>query len=537
MEPLGAGDPRTAGPYRLTGRLGQGGMGRVFLGESPAGRRVAVKVVREDLASSPGFRDRFRREAKLAMRAGGFWAAQVVDADPDAAMPWIASQYVDGPSLAQRVRQQGPLDESEVRRLGIGLAEALASFHKGGLVHRDLKPSNVLLVDDGPRVIDFGISKALETLETSMGADLTRAGTVLGTPGFMSPEQAMGQPAGPPSDIFSLGSLLVHAATGAGAFGDGPSHALLFRVVYEEPDLGGVPYGLRELARDCLRKAPEDRPAAGELVARLANRQPSAVRDPRVAPEDLTTGSRTDVTDSGPHADAVATTGPQQANSARAAAATMPPARSAPPGRPEQPAHAGQPAPAEAHRSRPSAGTQGGPADPPAFAVEEWGPQAFWRRMRRPVLRASAIGGLLLMVGLVLDVLPALCAYAFFATLVYLSHNLRVSLPLLRARALQVGADGLHVRYGPHMLAVPWRDIASVTFTRAKNMRELALTVALAKGADTHVPQQLSPGEGVLKYTIVSPAKEETRTRAAGLETALRSFAGGRFQQKFPAAR
>ena len=279
MEPLDAADPRAAGPYQLIGRLGSGGMGRVFVGESVTGRRVAVKLVREDLAATPGFRDRFRREAKLAMRAGGFWTAPVVDADPDATMPWIASQYVDGPSLAEHVIQQGPLDEAEVRRLGTGLAEAIGSFHRGGLVHRDLKPSNVLLVDDGPRVIDFGISKALET---TGGTDLTKAGTVLGTPGFMSPEQALGQPVGPPSDVFSLGSLLVYAATGAGAFGDGSSHALLFRVVYEAADLSAVPDGLRGLVQDCLHKSPEARPTADALLARLAG-MPRATIPTRVS--------------------------------------------------------------------------------------------------------------------------------------------------------------------------------------------------------------------------------------------------------------
>ncbi|WP_206322278.1 serine/threonine-protein kinase [Streptomyces sp. HNM0575] len=530
MEPLRAGDPRTAGPYRLTFRLGSGGMGRVFLGESPAGRRVAVKVVREDLASAPGFRDRFRREAKLAMRAGGFWAAQVVDADPDAAVPWIASQYVDGPSLAERVRQQGPLDESEVRRLGMGLAEALASFHKGGLVHRDLKPSNVLLLDDGPRVIDFGISKALETLDTSVGADLTRAGTVLGTPGFMSPEQALGRPAGPPSDVFSLGSLLVHAATGAGPFGDGSSHALLFRVVYEAPELGEVPYGLRELAADCLRKSPEERPSADELIARLAGRQPPTAPDPRLPAQETGTGpaqeTGTDLppeaTGGGPHAEA-ATTGPQRAGSLSPTATTGTSAR--------------RPAP-PAHQSRPPAGAQPEPvAALQAFEVEEWGYGVFWRRMRRPVVRASAIALLCLLVGRGFGAFPLLSLYGFLGALVYLFLNLRAALPLLRARALRVGPDGLHVRQGRHMLTVPWRDIASVTYTREKRMRELALTVALEKEAGTEVPQQLSTGEGVLTYSIVSPAREKTHDRAAGLETALRGFGGGRFQQELPAAR
>jgi hypothetical protein len=499
MEPLEAGDPRAAGPYRLIGRLGSGGMGRVFLGESGTGRRVAVKLVREDLAADPGFRDRFRREAELAMRAGGFWTAPVVDADPDAAMPWIASQYVDGPSLAERVTQQGPLDEREVSRLGTGLAEALASFHRGGLVHRDLKPSNVLLVDDGPRVIDFGISKALET---TGGTDLTKTGVVLGTPGFMSPEQALGQPAGPPSDVFSLGSLLVYAATGAGAFGDGASHALLFRVVYEAPDLSAVPDGLRELARDCLQKSPEDRPIADELIARLADEQRTTVLG---APAARRTMRKTV-----PDADALATTGPQRGSST---ATTRPPAP-------------------EPRRHRP---VDASPALP-TFAVEEWGPAVFWRRMRRPAVSALTIDGLLLFAGMVFGSTPAMSGYALVATLLHLLYGLKVSLPLLRARALRVGADGLSVRHGPHTLTVPWRDIASVTFTGEKNKRRLALTAALKEGTETQVPYPLRAGKGALKCTIVSSVKEETSSRVDGLETALRSFAGSRYQ-KIPAAR
>jgi serine/threonine protein kinase len=517
MKPLEAGDPRAVGPYRLTFRLGSGGMGRVFLGESPAGRRVAVKVVREDLASSSGFRERFRREAKLAMRAGGFWAAQVVDADPDAATPWIASQYVDGPSLAEQVARHGPLDEEEVRGLTGGLAEALASFHDTGLVHRDLKPSNVLLVDDGPRVIDFGISKAFETLETAGSTDLTRAGTILGTPGFMSPEQAQGQPAGPPADVFSLGSLLVYAATGHGPFGEGPSHTLLFRVVYEEPDLGAMPYGLRELALECLRKAPEDRPTAAALVSRLAIRRP-AVPDPRTPHRDAGVEPRTDAPASGPDADALATTGPQQGSSADANSATRPPSKA--------PGKARVKAPVKAPVSEPA----GGPPQGGSFTVEEWGPDVFLRRMRRPAEWALAIDALLLLLGLGFDKVPVMSVYAIVITLLCVLHGLKVSLPLLQARALHVGSGGLTVRHGRHTLTVPWRDVASVTFSRKKNQRALTFTAALDANAGTRIPAPLRAGAGVLKCTVASPWKKDTRTREQGLETALNSFAGDRYQ-------
>ncbi|TXC98892.1 protein kinase [Streptomyces sp. ISID311] len=262
-EPLSAGDPVVVGPYRLKARLGAGGMGEVYLGESGSGRRVAVKLVRAEIARDPGFRRRFRREVELAMKAGGFWTAPVVDADPDAPTPWVASQYVPGPSLAEQVAAHGPLDEAALRQLAAGLAEALQAFHRIGLVHRDLKPSNVLLLDDGPRVIDFGISKALED---DSGTALTVTGTVLGTPAYMSPEQAVGREVGEPSDIFSLGSVLTFAATGRGPFGDGSTHALLFRVVHEQPVLSGLPPGVRPLIAACLSKEPAERPRAADLA-------------------------------------------------------------------------------------------------------------------------------------------------------------------------------------------------------------------------------------------------------------------------------
>ncbi|MEU9705020.1 serine/threonine-protein kinase [Streptomyces sp. NPDC047981] len=269
------GDPAAIGPYRLTARLGAGGMGQVFLGHSVSGRRVAVKVVRPELAADPGFRLRFRREIDAARTVGGFWTAPVVDADPEAAAPWVASAYIEAPDLGRLVEDEGPLGEGALRGLATGLAEALEAIHRAGLVHRDLKPSNVLVTGDGPRVIDFGISKALEG-----GMTLTGTGLVVGTPGFMSPEQATGERVGEPSDIFSLGAVLAYAATGDGPFGVGSVPALLYRVVHDVPRLDGVPDGLRGVVARCLEKRAEARPTAGQLLDLLGE----VAAEPVVAP-------------------------------------------------------------------------------------------------------------------------------------------------------------------------------------------------------------------------------------------------------------
>ncbi|MEU8530384.1 serine/threonine-protein kinase [Streptomyces sp. NPDC048629] len=259
------------GPYRLTGLLGEGGMGRVYLGRSVSGRQVAVKVVRSEHAADPGFRRRFRREIEAARAVGGFWTAPVVDADPEAASPWVASAYIEAPELGELVRWDGPMGEAALRGLATGLAEALDAIHRTGLVHRDLKPSNVLVTTDGPRVIDFGISKALEGATA-----LTGTGLVVGTPGFMSPEQATGEEVGAPSDVFSLGAVLAFAATGEGPFGAGSVPALLYRVVHDVPRLDGVPEGLRGLVARCLEKDPGRRPTAGELLGLLAEGEAAA---------------------------------------------------------------------------------------------------------------------------------------------------------------------------------------------------------------------------------------------------------------------
>ncbi|SEL57638.1 protein kinase domain-containing protein [Streptacidiphilus jiangxiensis] len=266
MQPLEADDPAVIGPYRLVARLGAGGMGRVYLARSAGGRTVAVKVVRADLADNPDFRDRFRREVAAAQAVDAAYTAPVVDADRDSATPWLATAYVLGPSLTEAVVEHGPLPEESVRALGAVLAEALASIHGAGLIHRDLKPSNVLLAADGPRVIDFGIARALD----GAGAALTSTGVVVGSPGFMSPEQASGKKVGPEGDVFSLGSVLAFAATGHGPFGQESAASLLYRVVHEEPDLERVPSSLREAIGACLMKDPASRPTPQQLLQLLA---------------------------------------------------------------------------------------------------------------------------------------------------------------------------------------------------------------------------------------------------------------------------
>lgn len=264
LAPLRSDDPRTMGPYQLRARLGAGGMGQVFLGHSKGGRPVAVKLVREELAGDAGFRRRFALEVDAARRVGGHITAQVVDADTDGARPWLATAYIAGPSLQWAVDEHGPLPPRSVADLGAGLAEGLAVVHAEGLVHRDLKPGNVVLAEDGPRVIDFGIARAMDT------TSFTQSRTLLGTPAFMSPEQARGEEIGPPSDVFSLGCVLAFAASGDGPFGSGVPHAVTYRIVHEAPDLSGVSGRLAKLVKSCLEKEPGRRPSTDDVLDDLA---------------------------------------------------------------------------------------------------------------------------------------------------------------------------------------------------------------------------------------------------------------------------
>ena len=262
-------DPREIGPYRLLGQLGSGGMGHVFLGMSAGGRPIAVKVIRAELATDPDFRARFRGEVAAAQKVSGLFTALVVDADLDAPTPWLATAYVAGPSLTEAVRNHGPRPVRSQMALAAGLAEGLAAIHAAGVVHRDLKPSNVLLAEDGPRVIDFGISEAAE-------ASVAAASDVLiGSPGYMSPEQVMGMDIGPASDIFSLGAVLTFAATGQGPFGTGSHAALIYRLVNNPANLDDLSGELRPLVSRCLAKQPGDRPAAREVLAELGTLQPA----------------------------------------------------------------------------------------------------------------------------------------------------------------------------------------------------------------------------------------------------------------------
>jgi len=251
------------GPYRLTGRLGGGGMGEVFLGRSAGGRLVAVKVIRPELAADPEFRTRFRHEVAAARSVNGLYTAPVADAQVDGPMPWLATAYVPGPSLATAIEEHGPLPARSVLALAAGLAEGLAAIHDAGLVHRDLKPSNVLLATDGPRVIDFGIATGAQATV------LTLAGHIIGSPDFMSPEQATGRELGPPTDVFSLGAVLTYAATGRAPFRAAETTTLLGLIVNEEPDLSRMPGQVRPIVAWCLAKDPASRPTPRDLLTRL----------------------------------------------------------------------------------------------------------------------------------------------------------------------------------------------------------------------------------------------------------------------------
>lgn len=256
-------DPRVVGSFRLHRRLGAGGMGVVYLGSDKKGQRVALKVIRPDLAEDQEFRSRFAREVSAARRIRGGCTARLVAADLEAERPWFATQYVPGPSLHDKVADEGALGAAEVAAVGAALSEGLVAVHEAGVVHRDLKPSNILLSPKGPRIIDFGIAWA------TGASTLTHVGTAVGSPGFLAPEQVRGAAVTPATDVFSLGATLAYASMGDSPFGHGSSEVMLYRVVHEEAQLHGVPDALAPLVRACLAKDPEDRPSTLQLSLRL----------------------------------------------------------------------------------------------------------------------------------------------------------------------------------------------------------------------------------------------------------------------------
>ncbi|MCK9902691.1 protein kinase [Frankia sp. Cpl3] len=277
--PLGPGDPGRLGHYTLIGRLGEGGMGTVYLGRDPDDRLVAVKVIRADLARMPEFRARFHREADIARRVARFCTAEVLDVvDPPDGQPYLVTEYVDGLTLAQAVNVEGPLRSADLERVAVSVAAALTAIHGAGLVHRDLKPSNVLLSTLGPRVIDFGIARALDA-QTMLSQEIQR----IGTPAFMAPEQANGEPVTAAADIFAWGGLVTYAGTGSFPFGDGPTPVQLYRVVHREPLLDGLNPTLRPIVEQAMRKDPADRPTAQELFLRLVSTGPATHPDPAVS--------------------------------------------------------------------------------------------------------------------------------------------------------------------------------------------------------------------------------------------------------------
>ncbi|MEU2584996.1 serine/threonine-protein kinase [Streptomyces avermitilis] len=271
-------DPRVVGSFRLHRRLGAGGMGVVYLGSDRRGQRVALKVIRPDLAEDQEFRSRFAREVSAARRIRGGCTARLVAADLDADRPWFATQYVPGPSLHDKVAEEGPLSAADVAAVGAALSEGLVAVHEAGVVHRDLKPSNILLSPKGPRIIDFGIAWA------TGASTLTHVGTAVGSPGFLAPEQVRGAAVTPATDVFSLGATLAYAATADSPFGHGSSEVMLYRVVHEEAHLNGVPDALAPLVRACLAKDPEERPSTLQLSLRLkeiAAREAQGIADVR----------------------------------------------------------------------------------------------------------------------------------------------------------------------------------------------------------------------------------------------------------------
>ncbi|MFF3212120.1 serine/threonine protein kinase [Streptomyces sp. NPDC002886] len=347
FQPLKADDPEIVGGYRLAAVLGAGGMGKVYLSYTPGGRPIAIKVIRSEFSEDPEFRRRFQQEVRSAERVQGLYTAPVIDSDTEGSQPWLATAYVPGPSLAHAVAHHGALPSRSVLLLAVGVAEALTVIHGAGIVHRDLKPANVLLASDGPRVIDFGIARAADSTA------LTNTGVSIGTPAFMAPEQASTGTITPATDVFALGQIAAFAAIGSSVYGDGPSHAVLYRIVHEDPDLSGLPEELRPLVTRCLSRDPADRPALTEVIA-LCNE--AAGTEPLRQGEDwlprAVAGSITERVHLLPAP--APTPPPKPATPVPTEVSAQPPAPSAPPAPTAAPAHA---APTQAAPARPGQAT------------------------------------------------------------------------------------------------------------------------------------------------------------------------------------
>ncbi|NVI90576.1 serine/threonine-protein kinase, partial [Actinomadura sp. BRA 177] len=275
-------DPAELGPYRLTGRLGRGGMGTVYLGEDTAGRRVAVKVINRELAGEGAFRERFRREVTAARQVRRFCTAPVIDAELDRDPLYVVTEYIEGPSLESAVAERGPLPGSDLEGVAVGVATALAAIHGAGIVHRDLKPANVLLSSTGPRVIDFGIARALDASDGP-----TRTGQFVGTPNYLPPELLRGEQVSPASDVFSWGCVVAYAGTGSAPFAGNTVPEIFYRVVHEKPKLDGLDPGLRDVVAAALDKDPRRRPSVQEVLGRLVG---NGTTDPATLAETVQAG-------------------------------------------------------------------------------------------------------------------------------------------------------------------------------------------------------------------------------------------------------
>ncbi|MFI1283527.1 protein kinase [Streptomyces sp. NPDC020858] len=351
-------DPRVVGSFRLHRRLGAGGMGVVYLGSDRRGQRVALKVIRPDLAEDQEFRSRFAREVSAARRIRGGCTARLVAADLEAERPWFATQYVPGPSLHDKVAEEGPLTAAQIAAVGAALSEGLVAVHEAGVVHRDLKPSNILLSPKGPRIIDFGIAWA------TGASTLTHVGTAVGSPGFLAPEQVRGAAVTPATDVFALGATLAYAATADSPFGHGSSEVMLYRVVHEEPHLQGVPDALAPLVRACLAKDPEERPSTLQLSMRLkeiAAREAQGLADGRPPAQRVRTERPTGRLPEGPGRAGGADEYPEQRTERRTGGNTVPRAQGgAPSGPHSRPSSSRNPRQPGGPSSRPTAGRTGG---------------------------------------------------------------------------------------------------------------------------------------------------------------------------------